>query len=572
MPTKHERWRVPPSNTAALSREVMSFPAHLLLALCVVSQVFGAVPQSASTFAGSTVSAVFPPPNATDTSVSTYFPNPEEVGFPGPTPTGDEPWVLATAPAAPKKEDVYPLVNPAGTQTSLKKPSFNPMRYWGNLSPWWSQQGSWGLPDASAVVPSGCELTQVHLLHRHGARYPTSGSAPSAFAAKIHAAATSTGFSASGPLEFLNTWTYKLGAELLTPFGREQLFDLGIAFRVKYGHLLKSFSDLPVFRTTSEARMVDSALHFAAGFFGVQQYQSSYHQLIGIEENGFYNSLAPWNACPNANNEVAYLGVDAHSNWTQVYLKDTVQRLQKHLKGLELDATSVSAMQSLCAYETVALGYSAFCDLFTEDDWRGFEYGLDLEYWYSYGPGNPASAAQGIGYAQELLARLTQTPIDDFSTVLNRTLDDNNVTFPLHQPVYVDASHDTVITNILVALNFTSMAASGPLPVDHIPKKHSYIASQITPFATNLVGQVMSCSASSKSNDKQTFIRFLLNDGVVPLTGLAHCAANKNGLCAMDSFAKGLKERITEIDFKYDCFANYTAPWPDPIIDGRMKH
>ncbi len=70
----------------------------------------------------------------------------------------------------------------------------------------------------------------------------------------------------------------------------------------------------------------------------------------------------------------------------------------------------------------------------------------DLGLWYSFGPGNPASAAQGVGYVQELVARLTQTPIDDFSTVLNRTLDGNNVTFPLHQPVYVDATHDTVIT------------------------------------------------------------------------------------------------------------------------------
>ena len=136
---------------------------------------------------------------------------------------GDEAWVVETAPAAPVKEDFYPLVQPAVAETSMKNNSFNPVRYWGNLSPWWSVGGAWGLPDASAMVPTGCELTQVHILHRHGARYPTSGSASSEFAAKIHAAATSSGFKASGPLAFLNTWTYKLGAELLTPFGREQL-------------------------------------------------------------------------------------------------------------------------------------------------------------------------------------------------------------------------------------------------------------------------------------------------------------------------------------------------------------
>ena len=145
---------------------------------------------------------------------------------------GDEAWVLQTAPVAPLKEDVFPLVPPPATgqvvldnSTAAAAASpFIPARNWGNLSPWWSVGGAFGLPNASAVVPDGCELTQVHLLHRHGARYPTSGSSPAAFAAKIHEVASSTGFNASGPLEFLNTWTYKLGAELLTPFGREQLW------------------------------------------------------------------------------------------------------------------------------------------------------------------------------------------------------------------------------------------------------------------------------------------------------------------------------------------------------------
>ena len=83
---------------------------------------------------------------------------------------------------------------------------------------------SLGLPDASELVPEGCEIRQVHLVHRHGARYPTSGSPPAAFATKLHnATVAGTGFTATDDLGFLNTWKYKLGAELLTPFGRQQL-------------------------------------------------------------------------------------------------------------------------------------------------------------------------------------------------------------------------------------------------------------------------------------------------------------------------------------------------------------
>ncbi|KAH9847412.1 phosphoglycerate mutase-like protein [Lenzites betulinus] len=549
----------------------MPFPARLLLAFCGASLALASpVHEIASTFAGATSTAVFPPPGATNTAVDTFFPGAEQVGHGGPTPTGDEAWVLQTAPVGPLREDVYPLISPVEAQKTVQKPSFNPSRSWGNLSPWFSVGDEFGLPDASQVVPAGCELTQVHLLHRHGARYPSAGDDSSGFAKALHKAATSPGgFKASGPLEFLNTWNYKLGTDILTAFGRQQLFDLGIAFRVKYGHLLKGFTDLPVFRTTSEARMVDSALHFAAGFFGVQQYQSEYHQLIIIEDDGFNNTLSPTN-CPNTEN-FEDIGFNASDDWTEIYLNKTVQRLQQYIDGVELGVFTVLAMQDLCAYETVALGYSAFCDIFTEEEWRGYEYVWDLQFWYDSGFGSPTGAAQGIGYVQELIARLTETSLTEFATTLNETLDNNNVTFPLNQPIYVDATHDAVISAVLVALNFTTLAANGPLPLDHIPKHQTFTVSHLVPFAANLVGQVMSCPARKNSQEKESFIRFLLNDGVVPLTGISHCTADKNGLCRTADFVQGMKERIAEVDFAFDCYANYTVPSPDTIINGR-KH
>ena len=100
--------------------------------------------------------------------------------------------------------------------------TFNVMRYWGNLSPMYSVK-SYALPDASPVIPEGCGLNAVHLLMRHGARYPTTGEGTSQFAAEIQSAASNEGFSVTGDLKFLATWTYKLGAEILTPFGREEL-------------------------------------------------------------------------------------------------------------------------------------------------------------------------------------------------------------------------------------------------------------------------------------------------------------------------------------------------------------
>ncbi|KAH9921378.1 heat shock protein 70 [Amylocystis lapponica] len=53
----------------------------------------------------------------------------------------------------------------------------------------------------------------------------------------------------------------------------------------------------------------------------------------------------------------------------------------------------------------------------------------------------------GVGYVQELVARLTQTPPPLFSSTINATLDGSNVTFSLDQPIYIDATHDTVIAS-----------------------------------------------------------------------------------------------------------------------------
>ena len=82
----------------------------------------------------------------------------------------------------------------------------------------------------------------------------------------------------------------------------------------------------------------------------------------------------------------------------------------------------------------------------------------------------------------------------------------------------------------------------------------------------------MTCSAANKKDEEESYICFVLNDGVLPLTGVSHCMENKDGLCLLGNFVRGTKERIAEVDFKYNCAANYTAGFPDNIIDECMKH
>ncbi|KAG2150719.1 histidine phosphatase superfamily [Suillus bovinus] len=533
-----------------------------MLAIALLLALPFCTAKSAFSYAGSTVVDSYPPPGATNTAVDTYFPDASQVGYAGPTATGAEPAAIVTAVPFSKVEGMYPLSMPHSADGA--DTTFDVTRHWGNFAPMYSVD-SFGLPDASPVIPEGCGINAVHLLMRHGARYPASDEpGPSHFASEVHAAASKKGFSVTGDLEFLATWTYKLGANNLTPFGRESLFSNGVAFRYRYGELLNAFTDLPVFRTTSQDRMLDSALNFAAGFFEIRTYETDYHQEIIIEKENFNNTLAPYQVCPNADSDdIGSFGDAQTSKWADIYLQNARRRLQPMVQGLNLTISLLIEMQELCAFETVALGYSKFCDLFTEEEWEGYEYYVD--FWYSCGPGNPTAAAQGLGYVQELVSRLTHTPINVWNSSTNSTLDSSNITFPLNQPIYVDFSHDVVLASVATALNFTSLAASGPLPSDHIPPHRSYVSSQIAPFSGQLVAQVLSCPAS----EEPTHIRFLLNDGVVPLTGIHGCTEDSNGLCALPSFISGMHERIGQIDFAHDCFANYTMPDPDNIIDGR---
>ena len=72
---------------------------------------------------------------------------------------------------------------------------------------------------------------------------------------------------------------------------------------------------------------------------------------------------------------------------------------------------------------------------------------LDLYFWYTSAFGSPLARVQGIGYIQELVARLTSIPIETHNSSTNATLNDNAVTFPLDQSLYVDATHEVVVLN-----------------------------------------------------------------------------------------------------------------------------
>jgi hypothetical protein len=113
------------------------------------------------------------PPATPTNDVPPLFPT--DVGYAGATPTGAEPALILTAPSYPVHTGAAQLVVPSTLQEGTKsKKGFDLFKEWGNLSPWYSvKRGAFGV-DSDPGAPDGCNITGLHLLHRHGARYPTS--------------------------------------------------------------------------------------------------------------------------------------------------------------------------------------------------------------------------------------------------------------------------------------------------------------------------------------------------------------------------------------------------------------
>lgn len=137
----------------------------------------------------------------------------------GRTATGQAPF-LAETNIAPFPGVSYIAPSPLETQQPIagNKGNGNIFQRMGHLSPYFANPDGFGVDEHA--LPAGANITQLHMLHRHGARYPTTSDGSIALAQKIVNASGT--FDATGDLAFLDGWTNKLGAEILVPVGKQQ--------------------------------------------------------------------------------------------------------------------------------------------------------------------------------------------------------------------------------------------------------------------------------------------------------------------------------------------------------------
>jgi len=507
-----------------------------------------------------------PVPSAS-TSVDEF---PTDIGYLGSTATGKAPFLAVTDQGAivtgiPTKHFNYP--NPVDLSVQSfdhKENDTSIFQLMGTLSPYYTNEEGWGV--YNYATPGQCTIKQLHFLQRHGSRYPASSFT---FPEKLKEAKGNNTFKAEGNITFLNDWEYSQGKNILTTLGNNQLFTNGVKSFFRYGQLFDWKNvDKIVTRSTTEERMTKSAEYFLSGFFGLDWQEYAELELL-IENSGFNNTLAAWDTCPNNDYSYGYTQYAEMKDYKSKYLASALERFNSQVEsGFQFTAEDLYEFQQFCAYETNNLGFSKFCNLFSQKEWEEYNYYQSVTNYASGSFGNPMGRALGVGWVEEFIDRLTNTTYSPSTQAeQNSTLDSNPIYFPLGQSLYMDFTHDSQIVSIITALGFeqfkTNWTFKGP---DH--DQQNFESSKITPFAAQLAFEIIECDAevpadrSSESingTSSTKYVHAILNDNTLSLSINIpdYCESRVDGWCKFENFVEYLGTLYDTAQYEFACDGKY---------------
>lgn len=401
----------------------------------------------------------------------------------------------------------------------------------GQYSPYFSVPS-----EIAASVPEKCTVTFAQTLSRHGARDPTA-SKTEAYGDLIASLKSKVG-TFTGKYAFLNDYEYTLGADQLSTLGQQEMVNAGIKFYQRYKELAKH--SIPFVRTAGQERVVNSAYNWTLGYQqAVQEGKNSGKTAFPLDievipEGADYNNTLSIDNCPAFSSTP---GDDAQTKWIDIFVPNITARINTDLPLANLSDSDTISLMDLCAFNTVASPtgkISDFCYLFTTTEWHQYDYYQSLGKYYGYGPGNPLGPTKGVGYVNELIARMTNSPVKD-ETTTNHTLDTDPSTFPIgkNYTLFADFSHDNDMMNIFSA--FGLFNATIPLSNETFssPEETSgFSASWVVPFAARAYFEKVKCQGV-----EEEMVRVLVNDRVLPLET---CGGDARGLCKLSKFVESL--------------------------------
>lgn len=409
---------------------------------------------------------------------------------------------------------------------------------WGQYSPYFAVSS-----DIATEVPEQCQITTAQILSRHGARYPTK-SAAARYHQLLYDIHTNT-TSYSPNFSFIREYKGQYVPDQLTDFGRQQMFDSGVKSYNRY-KVLAQQSAAPFVRSSGQERVLESSLKWVRGFDDARRQDSSSApkpdpaSILIISEKPGVNNTLNHGLCTKFEEdpEISELGHTSRGTWANIFTPPISRRLEKNLAGTKFSPEQTIQLMDLCPFDTIANEQgevSPFCHLFTASEWHAYDYYQTVGKYYGYSWGNPLGPTQGVGFTNELIARLTRSPVVDHTST-NNTLDHNAKTFPLDNQtaLFADFSHDNDLTSILAAVGLYKV--SPPLSKTARPvfnASHDYSTSRTVPFGARIYFEKLKCE-----DTREDLIRIIVNDRVLPLES---CGGDELGRCTLDKFVDSLK-------------------------------
>ena len=169
--------------------------------------------------------------------------------------------------------------------------------------------------------------------------------------------------------------------------------------RTRYQRLLsiaQTQSPAVKYWASDSPRVIDTARYFGAGFFGWHAPGSL--EIISEAQDKGADTLTPGDTCLTYYHD----NVTGHDNgytmmhkYRSTYLLPIQKRLLQHHPEIAFSEEDIYAMQEMCGFETTIRGSSHWCNLFTQEEFLGFEYARDILHYYRAGPGTKYAALMG---------------------------------------------------------------------------------------------------------------------------------------------------------------------------------
>ncbi|KAF2503363.1 phosphoglycerate mutase-like protein [Lophium mytilinum] len=400
--------------------------------------------------------------------------------------------------------------------------TFDPLQHLAGIAPYFEPSD----PPLDPAPPQGCNVTRAAYLVRHAAIWANDFDYEEfidPFVSKLQN--TTVDWKKAGPLAFLSTWNTPIeddDIEELTQVGRQEAFTLGVSVGQRY----PSFKAPGKVWTSTAERTEKSAQSFIEGLVT----HSNETELVSVsegEEEGA-DSLTPYEGCPAYSSSA---GSEQSGQYQKLYTKPIIERFHALAPSFNFTPNDIFGMQELCGYETVIRGSSPFCslDVFSPNDWLGFEYTNDIQYHYNTGYGNDVAGAIGFPWLNATAGVLTANDTDSSDA----------------QDIYISFTHRELPPVVLVALGlFNNSAFSGgddinaTMPLDAQNYRRAWKSSHIIPFLTNIAIEKLSCDSYGFGVGEH--YRVLVNQSPQPLPG---CTDGPGESCSRDGFQKFVQSR-----------------------------